>query len=312
MAENSKKKRKKAGARQKKRLLFGLFALVFALILAWAGYAASYLYPLFWGGLSGNESADPAMKEIWETGQFTILLIGSDRREGESNSRSDTMMVAYVDLNTKTVRLLSIPRDTLVSIPETAEETKVNHAYAYGGVGLSIQTLAENFDIAVDYYVDIDFQGFSEVIDAIGGVTFEVPKRMYYPAEGIDLNAGLQTLNGDESLQFVRYRSDALGDLGRIERQQDFMEALLEQMMQVNNVLKIPTLSRAILENVSTDLTGAEIVELLSTLDEGTTMETYMPPGTAEYLDGISYYLIDETEAETFFATINQFQSPSE
>jgi len=300
--------------RRKKKIfnVLYLFLIVcFIVVFSWTGYAASYVYPLLLGGLEGNTTVDPVKEEVWDEGQFTILLMGSDRREGQTNSRSDTLMIAFADTNTKTVRLLSIPRDTYVTIPTSGERTKVNHAYAYGGVDLSKATLESNFGITVDYYVDIDFQGFADVIDAIGGVTIDVPKKMYYPAEGIDLEAGLQKLDGTQSLEFVRFRSDALGDLGRIERQQDFMKALQEQMMQMGNVLKIPDLSQAIMDNVVTDLTGTQIIKLLATFKDGVTLETYQVPGEAHYQDGISYFFASETEGPAFFEALTSYQAPA-
>ncbi len=300
--------------RRKKKIfnVLYLFLIVcFIVVFSWTGYAASYVYPLLLGGLEGNTTVDPVKEEAWNEGQFTILLMGSDRREGQTNSRSDTLMIAFADTNTKTVRLLSIPRDTYVTIPTSGERTKVNHAYAYGGVDLSKATLESNFGITVDYYVDIDFQGFADVIDAIGGVTIDVPKKMYYPAEGIDLEAGLQKLDGTQSLEFVRFRSDALGDLGRIERQQDFMKALQEQMMQMGNVLKIPDLSQAIMDNVVTDLTGTQIIKLLATFKDGVTLETYQVPGEAHYQDGISYFFASETEGPAFFEALTSYQAPA-
>ncbi len=301
------KKRKK---RKIFNFLYMLLVVCFIVVFSWTGYAASYVYPLLWGGLEGNTTPDPVKEEVWNEGQFTILLMGSDRREGQTNSRSDTLMVAFADTNTKTVRLVSIPRDTYVTIPTSGERTKVNHAYAYGGVDLTKQTLASNFGIEVDYYMDIDFQGFIDVIDALGGVTIDVPKRMYYPAEGIDLEPGLQKLDGSESLQFVRFRKDAMGDLGRIERQQDFMVAMEDQLMQMGNVLKIPNLSQAIMDNVVTDLTGAQIIKLLATFKDGITLETYQPPGEAHYQDGISYFFVSSSSGQAFFDALTAYQAP--
>lgn len=294
--------------RRLRQLGIAVFVLVFMAAFSWAGYAASYLYPLFWGGLAAQGTAAGGSGG---DGKYTLLILGSDRRAGEGAGRSDTMMAVYVDTENKTVRLVSIPRDTLVEIPGTEEKTKINHAYAYGGVDLALETLRRNFGIAADYYIDIDFDGFAGVIDTIGGVDFNVPERMYYPAEGIDLNAGRQLLNGDESLQFVRYRSDAQGDLGRIERQQAFMKALFAQMLQMGNVFKIPALARTIDANVATNLSGAEITGLLADFNDDVTLETYLPPGTAEYIDGVSYYCIDETDGAAFFTALNQYAFPA-
>lgn len=296
-SKKSKKKGKKKKKNRFSRVIFIILLVLFAVLFGWVGYVGAYLYPMFVDPVSDEEQAEPItekQQEAFDSGQLTVLLMGSDRREGDETSRSDTLMVAFVDLYKNEIRLLSMPRDTYVTIPGTGEQTKVNHAYAYGGVELTKQTLQENFGIECDYYMDVDFQGFIDIIDALGGVTVNVPRDMYYPAEGIDLEKGIQDLDGDKALQFCRFRGDARGDLGRIERQQAFLVALKESMFSAGTFLKIPELCSAILDNVQTDFSGTQILQIAMSLKNGVDLQTYQPDNIPEYKDNISYVFITD------------------
>lgn len=300
--KNAKKKKSKK-SKKKKKLFTGVFIVLlvcFCLVFGWIGYVSAYIYPMIFGSY-GDEDKAPITEEqkaAFESGQITVLMMGSDRREDWSTSRSDTLMVAFVDLENDRVRLLSIPRDTYVTIPTTGEETKINAAYAYGGVDLTKKTLSSNFGIDIDYYLDVDFKGFSDVIDALGGITINVPMDMHYSAEGIDLEAGVQELDGNEALQFVRFRSDGQGDLGRIDRQQAFLVALKEEMFSAGALLKIPDICSAVMENMDTDFTGTQILQLLLDLKNGFDLETYQPDGIAEYKNDISYVFTSDSGQE--------------
>lgn len=293
------KKKKSKKSKKKKKLFTGVFIVLLVclvVVFGWIGYVSAYIYPMLFGSYGQDDKAPitEEQKAAFESGQITVLMMGSDRRENWSTSRSDTLMVAFVDLEKNEVRVLSIPRDTYVTIPTSGEKTKINAAYAYGGVDLAKQTLASNFGIDVDYYLDVDFQGFADVIDALGGITVNVPMDMHYSAEGIDLKAGVQKLDGDEALQFVRFRSDGQGDLGRIDRQQAFLVVLKEELFSAGTLLKIPDISSAVMSNMDTDFTGTQMLQILLDLKNGFDLETYQPDGPAEYKNGISYVFISD------------------
>lgn len=280
--------------------MFIVLLICFVIVFGWIGYVSAYIYPMIFGNY-GDEEKAPITEEqqaAFDSGQVTVLMMGSDRRENWSTSRSDTLMIAFVDFGNDEVRLLSIPRDTYIEIPTTGEQTKINAAYAYGGVDLTKRTLKSNFGIDVDYYLDVDFQGFSDVIDAIGGITIDVPMDMQYSAEGIDLDAGVQELDGDEALQFVRFRSDGQGDLGRIDRQQAFLVALKDEMFSAGTLLKVPDICTAVMDNMDTDFTGTQMLQMMLDLKNGFDLETYQPDGVAEYKNGISYVFTSEKGQE--------------
>lgn len=289
-------------------ILYGLLLACCVVIFSWTGYAASYLYPLLFNSLGGEEEMKSNEKSNLLDGKLTVALLGTDMRKDETAGRSDTLMVAFIDLDNKLVRLLSIPRDTYVYVPGHGN-TKINHAFAYDGIELTNKTLAQNFNIDVEHYGIINFQGFIDVIDAVGGVTIDVPQRMINKDEGIDLQPGLQRLDGDQALQFVRFRSDKYGDIGRVARQQMFMAALKDELVSVNALLKIPDLSRAVADNLTSDMSGAMILHLMMSLGSEFTLETYYPAGEGRYADdGVSYYFLDSTTKEAFFRALVNYE----
>ena len=316
------KKKKKKGKKKKGKKKSKFATVVFIIVLictmflfGWIGYVGAYLYPLLTGSSEEDEVKAPITEEqkaAFASGKITVLMMGSDRREGEEQSRSDTLMVAFVDLDQKQIRLLSMPRDTYVTIPTTGEQTKINHSYAYGGVDLVKQTLESNFGIKCDYYMDVDFQGFIDVIDALGGITLDVPRDMYYPDEGIDLTAGVQDLDGSKALQFCRFRSDGQGDLGRIDRQQAFLVAMKEKMFSAGTLLKIPDICSAVMENMQTDFTGTQILQILLQLKNGVDFQTYQPDNIPEYKDDISYVFMTDKGQKLIDALITFGEIPAD
>jgi LCP family protein required for cell wall assembly len=196
--------------RNAKFFLALLFCMAFFL---WIGFQLAYIYPLEETEArpdkeEGVTVEPPGVEE--EDSKQVILVLGGDYRKGEVG-RTDTILLVFLDTKEKTVHILNIPRDTYVNIAGKGIKTKINHAFAYGGVDMAKETVENFLNIEIDHYVDTDFDGFVSLIDALGGVQVDVEKRMYYPAENIDLQKGLQTLDGEQALAYVRYRSDGLG-----------------------------------------------------------------------------------------------------
>src|SRR5699024_4468589 len=123
-----------------------------------------------------NKIVDPKFDNV----SILIMRIdGSDKRQNFDRARTDTLMLATLNKDEKTVKLLSIPRDSYVYIPEVDHSTRINHAHAYGGTEATIETVENLLNIPVDYYVKVNFEAFIEVIDALGGITVEVPYELY-------------------------------------------------------------------------------------------------------------------------------------
>ena len=196
------------------------------------------------------------------TGSRVILVVGCDNRGTHNVGLTDTMMLVFMDMDEKKIDVLSLPRDTYVEIPGVGNN-KINAAYSNGGgVERSIDTVEHLTGIASDNYVVVDFQGFIDCVDAIGGVDVEVDERMYKPSEGIDLQPGPATLTGEQALGFVRYRGYYNADLGRIEHQQYFMTQLADQMLTLSALPKVPQLIKIAMKNISTDLSVTDAISI--------------------------------------------------
>ncbi|WP_317951459.1 LCP family glycopolymer transferase, partial [Rossellomorea marisflavi] len=144
---------------------------------------------------------------------FSVLLLGVDERAGDKG-RSDTMIVVTVNPHEKTTKMLSIPRDTLVDIVGRGTRDKINHAYAFGGVEMSMDTVEEFLDIPIDYYAKINMEGFKDIVNAVGGVT--VNNDFTFSSGGYTFNEGQLSLNGEKALAYTRMRKqDPRGDFGR-------------------------------------------------------------------------------------------------
>ncbi|MCL6603235.1 MAG: LCP family protein [Paenibacillus sp.] len=198
----------------------------------------------------------------WEgTEPVNILLMGVDARgvkEGEV-PRSDTMLVASLDPVKKKFYVFSILRDTYVSIPDRGKD-RINTAITHGP-NVAMQTVSDLLGIPIQYWVYTDFQGFIKLIDAIGGIDYEVEKDMVYktkadgPEYDIDLKKGFQHLDGNMALQYVRFRHDATSDFTRTQRQRGFLKAVADKMKSTTSLIKLPTILSAVNPYVDTNLT---------------------------------------------------------
>jgi LCP family protein required for cell wall assembly len=183
-----------------------------------------------------------------------VLVLGVDKRtgpEGTGSSRSDTMMLVRVTPATGEVKLLSVPRDLYVEI-EPGVKDKINAAYAYGGVDQAKSVMEGLTGVTVDNYVIVDFKGFQEVIDAIGGVKVDVGHDVF--PEKWHMGEGVQRLGGRKALFYARYRGTPRADLDRIDHQQKLLAALRRQAFRWNTVTKMPAILKTTNENVDTDL----------------------------------------------------------
>ncbi len=235
-------------------------------------------------------------------GEANILVIGLDRAGG--SHRSDTIMVVRVSPNDRSVSVVSIPRDTIVNVPGIGL-TKVNHSFAYGGMKLTKRTLEDLFGIKIPFTVAINMDGLAKIIDTLGGLTINVEKRMYYVdyAGGlfVDLYPGLQHLNGRQALGYVRFRHDAEGDMGRILRQQKFVQALANRIITKKNVLSAPKVILSLLSNVETNMNVRQVLgfslAMRQSFDIGN-IRTASLPGDPIMIDNVFYLRPNIAEVE--------------
>lgn len=293
--------------RSKSRLVLFLFLLVCFMTAAVAGamLATSNIFdnkkkpPIT---QIEKERENPSAELIKAKDKATILIMGVDVREDDVG-RSDTLMVATVDPTYDQATLLSIPRDTRVRIYGYGFD-KINAAYAYGGEPLAEKTVENFLGIDIDHYVIVNVRSFVKIIDAIGGVDINVPKRMYYedPWDDngglvIDLYPGLQHMDGKTAVTYVRYR-DGEGDIGRVKRQQQFMEACMEKVTSPEIITRIPDIIREVMSAVDTDMNFRELLEIAGAIKaaQANGLVTDMVPGYPVYIDDISYWIPDVEE----------------
>ncbi len=239
-------------------VLLGAAALCAGLLYRRSAALQTYLPSLFRHGLS-----QPTPAEAFP-GQPTLnlMVVGRDEDYNDqdqalhNSARSDMLMVAHLEFARHAVSLLSIPRDSRVPIPGHGI-TKINAAYKYGGPVLSEQTIQQNFGIPSDHYVALDFAGFQQAIDQLGGVDLTVDKQMDYDDNWghlhIHLKPGFQHLNGQQAMGFVRFRhSDS--DLYRIARQQALLNALKAKLRAPQTLARLPALLDTLDAHVASDL----------------------------------------------------------
>ena len=234
-------------------------------------------------------------------GRFTVLLVGVDRRPGDPTlSNTDTLLVASVNTVNGKVALLSIPRDTQITVPGYGKG-KINAA-ARVGKGISTTTaLIEGLTgQSIDGYVITNFNGFKSIIDTLGGITLNVEKNMYYvtgdSSDGvINLKKGTQRLYGAQALQYARFRQDALADISRTVRQQAVIKAIGKEFLQVKTVPKLPWLVPQIAKSVETNLSIAQLWAMTNFMlrNENPEISSQTLPGNFLIENDISYWKVN-------------------
>ncbi|GAW93852.1 LCP family protein [Calderihabitans maritimus] len=257
---------------------------IIAFYLGLSGYINSREIP------SGEEDFPPQTEEPGLP-PINVLILGLDTRENQKEpGRTDAIMVARIDPEKPGIYLVSIPRDTRVKIKGSWD--KINAAYVYGGIDLARRTVEEFLDITIDHYVIVDFRGFVRLVDLVGGIDLEVPVRMYYPPEGIDLQPGYQTLNGEDTLAYARYRYTKEGDIGRAKRQQQVLELLLRKLLRLQSLSKLPGMIKIAREYVETDLSAQTLTQLgrVAYRVKDVPVTTVVIPGKNLKIDGLWYW----------------------
>lgn len=212
----------------------------------------------------GAEKAVSLSRGIRESRVVNILLIGQDRREGENMARSDSMILCSLDRDSDRLTMTSFLRDLYLPIPGHGSN-RINAAYSFGGMELLKQTMEENFDIAIDGAIEVDFRQFSQIIDLLGGVSIELRQdeaNIINKETGSSLGEGTQLLTGDQALTYSRIRSlDRDGDFSRTGRQRKVMEALLREFRSAGTSTLL-TLVNRLMPMITTDLSSGQLVML--------------------------------------------------
>lgn len=255
-----------------------------------------------------EEQAKPA--KDYKENFYTFLVTGIDR-EG---NHTDTIMVVSLNTAFQKVNVVSVPRDSQVDVPR--EYKKINAAYAYGGTKELKKELQSILGFAPQYYIRVNLEAFSKVVDTVGGVEFNVPQDMDYddPAQDlhVHLKKGQQLLDGDKALQLVRFRGYPNADIGRMQMQQQFLKALAKKVLSPTNIIKINTFVDILKQDVNTNLSVRDLLwfaQQIIKIDPETdiSMQTLPSRGTGNYL-GQNYLFLDPEQVVSMVnRTINPY-----
>ncbi|MFZ3678396.1 LCP family protein [Enterococcus faecalis] len=231
---------------------------------------------------------------------FSVLLMGIDTGDlgRVDQGRSDTMMVATVSPEDKQTTIVSIPRDTYVEIVGHNTTDKINHAYAFGGAAMAMDTVQNYLDIPIDHYVSINKKGLKELVDAVGGI--EVNNDITFSQDGYDFTIGKTTLDGDQALAYSRMRyEDPNGDYGRQERQRKIVEGIARKVLSLNGISNNQSVLNALETNMRTDMSFTDMRKIaFDYRDAFGTIKQDQMQGEGFMQDGISYQRVSDQELE--------------
>lgn len=294
-------------AKQKtsKRRWLRITGIFFLVLLIGAGIYGFSIYKSFTNAVDTiHEPTDRKKSEkrsedltLAKKEPFSVLMLGVDEREGDKG-RSDTLIVLTVNPKNNSVKMLSIPRDTRTEIIGRGKQDKINHAYAFGGVEMALDT-AENFlEIPIDYYIQINMEGFEDIVDAVGGVT--VNNDMDFALEGTNFPKGELQLNGEKALKFARMRyEDPRGDYGRQIRQREVIKAVIDKGVSVSSLTKYNQIFDALSGNIKTNLTFDEMMAIQKNYRTAAdTIEQMSIEGKGTRINNIYYIVVPDEEKQ--------------
>lgn len=244
-----------------------------------------------------REISEKRKEEIILTEQepFSVLLLGVDQLEGD-RGRSDSMIVLTVNPGQNSIKMLSIPRDTRTEIIGRGTVDKINHAYAFGGAAMAISTVENFLDVPIDYYIQINMEGFVKIIDLVGGVN--VYNDLDFTDGGKHFPIGNLTLNGEEALSFSRMRyEDPRGDFGRQLRQRQIIMAILKEGASLSSLSNYKEIFSTLGENIKTNLEFDEMVDIQRNYRSATKKVEQVPiDGSGTIINSIYYFVVPDQE----------------
>ena len=315
---NIERKRKELRHKRRIRFLrFLIFLFIVTMVLAIAGFLCTILY--HWGSglyaeyqvrheayLSKQAARASELNPRFD-GYTNVLVMGVDDgatdkndgadgtdENGETLKHADTILLLSIENDTGKLRILTIPRDTWVEVSGTGRENRISALYETGGAPLVVRAAEDLLGVSVHQYVTVDMKTFADLVDVLGGVDLYVESNMDYDDPEADLSIhfeqGYQHLDGEQAVKYLRYRGTDLGDVGRVKRQQQFVRALYENLMQVATIPKLPAIADILQTRVETSAEIFDSAHLANVLRHMSTEapETWMVPGaTAEGDDTI-------------------------
>ncbi|EMA6342553.1 LytR family transcriptional regulator [Bacillus cytotoxicus] len=233
-------------------------------------------------------------EKISKSKPISILLLGADER-GADKGRSDSLMVITLNPQTNSMKTLSIPRDTYTEIVGKGKKDKINHAYAFGGVDMSVATVENFLNIPINYYIEVNMEGFKDIVDAVDGV--DVNNDLEFSLEGHHFKKGSIHLTGDEALAYTRMRkADPRGDFGRQMRQRQVMQAVIKKGASFSSLTSYGDVLTAIQKNVKTNLTQDQMFDMQKNYKDclQNSEDIQIPGDGHKAADGIWYYYVTD------------------
>ncbi|WP_374988841.1 LytR family transcriptional regulator [Priestia megaterium] len=305
-------RRRKRRKPKKRRALKITMAIILVLILGVGAYAYSIWHSV---EKTFTQTHEPLNRDVSEKRSekvsfsnrdpISILLLGVDQRAGD-RGRSDSLILMTVNPKDQSMKMVSIPRDTRTEIVGKGTTDKINHAYAFGGVDMAVNTVEKFLDVPVDYYVQVNMESFKDIVDAVGGVT--VNNDLNFNYDGYSFKKGNLTLNGKEALAYSRMRKqDPRGDFGRQMRQRQIIEGVIEEGASVQSLANYGTILDTIGTNVRTNLTFDDMKQIQSNYkDARHNVEQLQVDGKGEKINGIYYYTVSDATREALSSKLKQ------
>lgn len=284
-----------------KKIFAIIFGIILVLFLAVVGMGAKLYWDVSKSMDKTYETVERSKKSqvnLNNKEPFSVLLLGIDTGDDGrvEQGRSDTTIVATVNPRDKQTTLVSLARDTYVDIPGQGKQDKLNHAYAFGGASLTMDTVENYLNIPINHYVSINMAGLKELVNAVGGI--EVNNNLTFSQDGYDFTIGKISLDGEQALSYSRMRyEDPNGDYGRQERQRKVIEGIVQKVLSLNSVSNYQEILTAVSDNMKTDLSFDDMKKIaLDYRSAFGKVKQDQLQGTGFMQDGVSYQRVDEQE----------------
>ncbi|EGO8861578.1 LCP family protein [Enterococcus faecalis] len=284
-----------------KKIFAIIFGIILVLFLAVVGMGAKLYWDVSKSMDKTYETVERSKKSqvnLNNKEPFSVLLLGIDTGDDGrvEQGRSDTTIVAIVNPSDKQTTLVSLARDTYVDIPGQGKQDKLNHAYAFGGASLAMDTVENYLNIPINHYVSINMAGLKELVNAVGGI--EVNNNLTFSQDGYDFTIGKISLDGEQALSYSRMRyEDPNGDYGRQERQRKVIEGIVQKVLSLNSVSNYQEILTAVSDNMKTDLSFDDMKKIaLDYRSAFGKVKQDQLQGTGFMQDGVSYQRVDEQE----------------
>lgn len=284
-----------------KKIFAIIFGIILVLFLAVVGMGAKLYWDVSKSMDKTYETVERSKKSqvnLNNKEPFSVLLLGIDTGDDGrvEQGRSDTTIVATVNPRDKQTTLVSLARDTYVDIPGQGKQDKLNHAYAFGGASLAMDTVENYLNIPINHYVSINMAGLKELVNAVGGI--EVNNNLTFSQDGYDFTIGKISLDGEQALSYSRMRyEDPNGDYGRQERQRKVIEGIVQKVLSLNSVSNYQEILTAVSDNTKTDLSFDDMKKIaLDYRSAFGKVKQDQLQGTGFMQDDVSYQRVDEQE----------------